>query len=274
VTKESTESLYRTAAAGVRPTFGTDQQGALEYYARLMEFVCRVYPASRVLERPQLLDVGCGSGWSTFAFALAGYDALGIDLNPRSFEPPATEHCRLQEASGLDIPFPDGSFDVVTSYQFIEHAHSPERALDEMVRVCKPGGAVCVVGPNLVSPLVPLLYLAQPSSWWQMPLVRKPSMARHPYGNTLWEIIGCTLLRTLQLFAKVLRRMPHFIMRAPDTKPPFHADNDACYLCNPTDLIAFFRSRGLQVVRKGRHGRPPLSYLLAGGTWVAARRLS
>jgi SAM-dependent methyltransferase len=272
MTRESTESLYRTAAAGVRPSFGTDRERALHYYARLIEFVCRVHPTSGVLERPRLLDVGCGSGWSTFAFALTGYDAFGIDLNLRGFEPPSTEHCRLQEASALDIPFRDGAFDVVASYQFIEHAPSPERALDEIVRVCRPGGVVCIIGPNLVSPLLPLLYLAKPSSWRDMSYFRRPGLASHPYGNTLWEIIGYTALRTFQMLGKLFRRRPTFTMRVPDTRPPFHSDNDACYLCNPTDLIAFFKSRGFRVVRKGRHGRPPLSYLLAGGTWVAARK--
>ena len=52
----------------------------------------------------------------------------------------------------------------------------------------------------------------------------------------------------------------------------FHADNDACYLCNPVDLITFFRSHGYRIERRGKPGRPPLSYLFAGGTWVAARK--
>ena len=72
--------------------------------------------------------------------------------------------------------------------------------------------------------------------------------------------------------AKSMRRSPHFTMREPDTTPPFHADNDACYLCNPTDLVAFFRSRDFTVERRGKPGRLPLAYLAASGTWVAARK--
>jgi hypothetical protein len=76
--RQSMESLYRAAAPRVRPSFGKDQERALHCYARLIEFVRRVHPIWGSLERPKLLDMGCRSGSSKFAFALTGYDALGI----------------------------------------------------------------------------------------------------------------------------------------------------------------------------------------------------
>ncbi|HEU5116751.1 MAG TPA: hypothetical protein VFT74_08770 [Isosphaeraceae bacterium] len=54
--------------------------------------------------------------------------------------------------------------------------------------------------------------------------------------------------------------------------PPFHADNDACYLCNPVDLVKCFRQRGFRIERKSKPAGAPLVYLFAGGTWVAARK--
>ncbi len=266
--RPSVEDLYRTAEGGVRGSFGEDRAGALAYYAPLVAFVLGLRPA----EGARLLDVGCGVGWSTFALAVAGYEATGIDLNPRAFEPPAHPRCVLREGSATEIPYPADSFDVVACYQCLEHVPDPGRALDEMARVCRPGGFLAVVGPNLVSPFPGLAYLARPSSWRNLPLRRRAGMARHPYGNTLPEILGFSLLRSAQVVAKLCRRGPGFTMREPDPTPPFHADNDACYLCNPTDLIADFRRRGFAIVRRGKPGRPPLSYLLAGGTWVAARK--
>ena len=64
-----------------------------------------------------------------------------------------------------------------------------------------------------------------------------------------------------------------FSMRTPDLTPPFHADNDACYLSNPIDLIKFFRENHCQVIQNGAYGRLPFTYLLAGGTWIAARKM-
>lgn len=270
--ERSTEELYQEEHLGVRPSFGSNRVGALEYYARFVEFVTRVAPPSASAPPLRLLDVGCGSGWSSYAFALSGYNASGIDLNARGFEAPSAEHLQLREGSLLEIPFPNESFDVVASYQVIEHVSAPEKALSEMARVCRSGGVVCIVGPNLVSPLLPIRYLLMPSSWQRMAYRRRAGMSSHPYGNTLWEIVAVTILRTAQLIRKLLIRRAHFTMRTPDTAPPFHSDNDASYLCNPADLIAWFRSAGWRMLRRGRHGRPPLSYLVAGGTWVAARK--
>ena len=265
---EKIESLYRSSEDIVRASFGEDQARALAFYSSLIEFIEGVQPD----RSSRLLDVGCGVGWSTYAFAMEGYHATGIDLNPRAFEPPAHERCRLVEGSATDIPEPADSFDVVACYQCLEHVPEPSRALDEMARVCRPGGIVAVVGPNLVSPFPKLAELSRPSSWRGLPLLRKPGMARHPYGNTLPEVVGLAGLRGLQLVAKLIRSEPDFAMRVPDPTPPFHSDNDACYLCNPTDLIRDFSRRGFEVVRRGKPGRPPLTYLFAGGTWVAARK--
>lgn len=251
-----TETLYRTAS-GVRASFGTDEASAAAYYADLIRFVAGVAPAGR------LLDVGCGSGWSTRSFMLAGYDPSGIDLNPAAFE---AAGCDLREGSALAVPFADESFDVAVIFQCLEHLPDPRLALSELARVTKPGGVVVVVGPNLVSPIVGLRALRYAY------LRRTPALARHPYGNTVLEIFGTAVVRTLQLAGKLVRRSPRFLMREPDTVPPFHSDNDACYLCCPSDLIAYFRSLGWSIERRTKPGRVWPLHLLAGGTWVAARK--
>lgn len=265
------QTRYQNSEGSVRASFGTNSEAALGYYAPFLDFVSGVQSPSPSTSTT-LLDVGCGNGWSTHGFALAGYDATGLDLDPRAFEPPAHPRCRLIEASAMDLPFPSESFDIVATFQCIEHVPSPRRALDEMVRVCKPGGVVAIVGPNLVSPFPGLAYAVKPSSWKTLRFRRTPGMPRHPYGNTIPEILGVAVRRSFQIGAKLVRRSPHFTMREPDSNPPFHSDNDACYLCNPTDLLAYFIERGFQIERRGKPGRPPLSHLIAGGTWVAARK--
>lgn len=271
---DAAQAMYHCSGDTVRAKFGTDQGRALQYYAPLIQFVSGVMPSEGHHPAPRLLDVGCGSGWSTYAFAVAGYDSTGIDLNPDAFEPPAHDRCHLRQGSATDIPHPADTFDVVVCYQCLEHVPDPRRALDEMTRVCRPGGVVAIVGPNLVSPLPGLIHAAKPSSWRSFRFRRRPGMPRHPYGNTLPETLALATLRGVQLVAKVLHRSPHFTMREPDTTPPFHADNDACYLCNPMDLIRYFQALGYPIERRGKPGRSPLIHLIAGGTWVAARKPS
>lgn len=219
-----------------------------------------------------LLDVGCGCGWSSYCFARVGYETTGIDLNPVAFEPPSLPNLRLQEGSALNLPFRNETFDVVVSYQCLEHVPDPKLALDEMVRVTKPGGMVCVVGPNLLSPLLPLRFLALDALNRKLQFRRVAETPKHPYGNTAQEYLTSLVSVIYRLAKKILNSEPTFNMRVPDMVPPFLGDNDACYLCTPLDLVHFFERQRCRVVQNGKHGRPPGSSLFAGGTWVAAEK--
>ena len=142
-----------------------------------------------------------------------------------------------------------------------------------MLRTARPGGVVCVVGLNLLgfSPFTGILWR---HVWRARPLrrllLRDAQMPRHPFGNTLPEVAAALGRNLRMLAAKGLRPGPRFTMRISDLCPPFHADNDACYLCNPLDLAGFFRRAGCAVVQGGTLGRPSFVRALASGTWIAA----
>ncbi len=278
-TAQSVQELYRTAS-DVRGSWHGDAERATGYFRRYVDFVLR---AAAVAGRasggagdtamPRLLDIGCGAGWSAFSFAREGFETTGVDLNARAFEPPPTPGLTLQEASGMDLPFEKDAFDVVTMYQTLEHIPDPARALEEMIRVCKPGGIVCVVGPNLLGAVLPLK--AAVNALRNRPartiFFRSPSMPRHTTGNTLPEALACFPVTLARLIGKALSRRARFTMREPDLIPPFQADNDACYLCNPLDLVRFFAAHGCPILQNGAYGRTPLAAYVAGGTWIAAR---
>jgi SAM-dependent methyltransferase len=93
-----------------------------------------------------LLDVGCGTG----AFA-ADLGSLGrvtaIDLSPDAVAFTRRRGVeRLCVASAEALPFAPARFDVVTAVDVIEHADD-QRALGEIARVVKPGGAVLIHVP-------------------------------------------------------------------------------------------------------------------------------
>jgi SAM-dependent methyltransferase len=243
---------------------------ALAHYATYVEFVSNSSPHAG----GRMLDVGCGNAWSAYAFAKRGFDVIGVDLNPDAFEPPPHPNLRLQEGSVLHLPFADASFDLIASYQMLEHVPAPEAALREMLRVVVPGGTISIVSPNLLSVLSSLRGIGI-HGWKNRPLrtilFRSPEMPRHPAGNTLPEFIGTLFGNGVRLAGKLLAKRPNFTIREPDLRPPFHADNDACYLCNPVDLVKFLRSQGCQILRNGQYNRPPLSWLVTTGTYVTAR---
>ncbi|UFS72010.1 methyltransferase domain-containing protein [Geomonas sp. RF6] len=103
-----------------------------------------------------VLDVACGPGIVACAFAKVAAHVTGIDITPAMIE--EAEKRQRQErlnnmswevGEAVPLPFPDNSFSlVVTRYSF-HHLLHPERALAEMIRVCRPGGRVLVADVSL-----------------------------------------------------------------------------------------------------------------------------
>ena len=94
------------------------------------------------------LDVGCGNGKTVSALVDAGMEVTGVD-----FSSEAVRRCRTAypsaefiecDASGL--PFPGGSFDLVTAVHVLENLEDGrlEKAASEMRRVLVPGGYLFV----------------------------------------------------------------------------------------------------------------------------------
>lgn len=265
------QELYSQLTDSVRAS-GLSEELAIELYAKYRQFVNQ-----SASQRGSLLDVGCGSGWSSYILSKEGYDVVGIDLNAKAFECPTVPHLTLVEGSAMDLPFEDASFDVVGSHQAIEHIPDPQKAILEMIRVLKPGGTLCIVGPNLLS-IGQFLRGISIYVWRNRPVKnifwRSPSMPKHPWGNTLPEgLISFPLMLGL-ILRKTLDSQVTFTMRQPDLNPPFNADNDACYLCNPIDFIKFLHTQNCVVIQNGFYGRPQWTTLIASGTFIAARKLA
>jgi SAM-dependent methyltransferase len=98
----------------------------------------------------QLLDVATGSGNTAIAAARRGCEVTGIDYVPalleRGRERAAVERLPVTflEGDAEDLPFPDESFDVVTSSFGVMFAPDQERAASELLRVCRPGGRIAM----------------------------------------------------------------------------------------------------------------------------------
>jgi demethylmenaquinone methyltransferase/2-methoxy-6-polyprenyl-1,4-benzoquinol methylase len=101
-----------------------------------------------VLDKPQaqVLDLCCGTGDMTFALQKRGKSAsiIGADFShamlQRASEKSAGTSLRWVEADALSLPFPDGSFDLVTSAFGFRNLADYDAGLGEIFRVLKPGG--------------------------------------------------------------------------------------------------------------------------------------
>lgn len=92
------------------------------------------------------LDAGTGSGRYAVAMAMHGAaEVIGVDVSATGLET-AREWAKdiptvkFQQASVLELPFPDASFDFVCCAGVLHHTTSISRGLSEITRVLKPGG--------------------------------------------------------------------------------------------------------------------------------------
>jgi len=104
--------------------------------------------------RGRLLDVGCSHGYFLEAAQASGWEAVGVEVNPRAVE--------AARARGLDVrlgdlcgqAFEEVSFDAVTLLDLLEHTRDPRAVLAACHRVLRPGGLLVVTTPD-VGGLVP-----------------------------------------------------------------------------------------------------------------------
>jgi SAM-dependent methyltransferase len=96
----------------------------------------------------RVLDVAAGTGNASIPAAQTGADVVASDLTPELFDAgraraeAAGVELEWAEADAHDLPFEDGSFDVVISSIGVMFAPFHQTAADELVRVCKPGGTI------------------------------------------------------------------------------------------------------------------------------------
>jgi len=112
------------------------------------------------LRGKRLLEVG--SGFGVFLAVLRrdyGVESYGIEPSSGGFDTSrelaqeiltsyAIDPSIVTDAKGENLPFPDGSFDLVFSSTVLEHTEDPELVLAEAIRVLKPGGRMQFVFPN------------------------------------------------------------------------------------------------------------------------------
>lgn len=136
-------------------------------------------PAHELRGGERVLDVGCGAGHTALAFAphVASVEALDLteamlDQVQRLASERDLRNLTTRQGDVEALPYPDASFDRVTCRLCAHHFPRPARAMAEIARVLRPGGAFLLV--DIVSPEDP----AQDSFLNAIELLRDPSHVR------------------------------------------------------------------------------------------------
>jgi ubiquinone/menaquinone biosynthesis C-methylase UbiE len=114
-----------------------------------LDFLARSVAA---LDQPRVLDLGCGAGHASFATARFAREVIAFDLTAGMLEVTAAtakerglSNISTAQGSVEDLPFDSQQFDFVVSRYSAHHWNDVPRALQEVKRVLKPGGQVCVI---------------------------------------------------------------------------------------------------------------------------------
>jgi SAM-dependent methyltransferase len=120
--------------------------GRRRIIAGFVEQICRQVTD----RRPRILDVGCGTGANLLLLAKYG-EAEGVDVSED-----ALAFCRargldkVKLGAGEELPYEDGTFDLVTAFDVVEHMDDDLAGLREMRRVLHPGGRVLLFVPTFM----------------------------------------------------------------------------------------------------------------------------
>lgn len=211
------------------------------YLRHYVELVSRHAPVGA-----KVLDLGCGNGISSRLLNQAGYEVVGTDISALFLEDARkweSSKLRYEVCDVLELPYEDGSFDVICSNELVEHLPDVETALSEMERVVRKDGIVVISGPNLCSPITPFL------DWIRL--------MRGKHGRPVWAETkqqafrhfkeNCHLYFKKRHFTKT----PQFLYREPDLQvDAIGGDADSAYYACPIDLVDFFRLNGFRIVKR------------------------
>ncbi|MGH9939494.1 MAG: class I SAM-dependent methyltransferase [Blastocatellia bacterium] len=115
------------------------EPGAVTFIERLA-----LMPGARVL------DVACGSGNLSLPAARVGAIVTGLDIAPNLIETARKRalaeglNIEFDEGDAEQLPYADASFDVIVTMFGAMFAPRPEKAMAEMLRVCRPSGRIAM----------------------------------------------------------------------------------------------------------------------------------
>jgi SAM-dependent methyltransferase len=128
--------------------------------ARRLAFVSEHLPAGCLI-----LDAGCGTGVFAGRLRDNGYRVVGIDASIGMLGPARKRGVAVAQAIAQRLPFPDATFDGFVSVAVLHHLGSTSMvrgAIDEMIRVLRPGGSAVIWDHNPLNPYWPILMARVP----------------------------------------------------------------------------------------------------------------
>ncbi len=139
------------------PLVASDKPASIEEYCLHLLHQKAYEEAEKLARGKTVLDLGCNHGYGTRTISRNAASVIGLDVSARAIETARRRYPDLDFRlfDGGALPFPDRQFDLVTSFQVIEHVAGVADYLAEIRRVLRPGGLVVFTTPNAAIRLDP-----------------------------------------------------------------------------------------------------------------------
>jgi SAM-dependent methyltransferase len=113
------------------------------------------YEKPLIQQAQRVLDLGCANGWNMSRFGQygAGNRQVGLEPNPTTVKL-ARVHGPVTQASGLELPFADATFDIIYVQHVLHHIGDVDRALAEIGRCLTPGGTLFLIETVEDNPII------------------------------------------------------------------------------------------------------------------------
>lgn len=109
--------------------------------------------ARRLAAGKRVLDAACGEGYGSALLAQVAAEVVGVDIDSTSVEHARARYAAnpglsFERADAAKLPFADGSFDVIVSFETLEHLAEQEQMIAGFARVLRDDGVLLVSSPD------------------------------------------------------------------------------------------------------------------------------
>jgi SAM-dependent methyltransferase len=117
-----------------------------------LEHIHRYILAREMAAGKDVLDIASGEGYGTAMVAEVARSAVGVDISAEAVvhakKTYKKRNIEFRMGSCVEIPYPDQSFDLIVSFETIEHHSQHEEMMVEFKRVLRPDGQIIISSPE------------------------------------------------------------------------------------------------------------------------------
>lgn len=191
-----------------------------EYYSKYVAYF------QKYLKKDlKFLDVGCGNGEVLSQLKENGFiNGYGLDVSKLFVKNAKSRGLKnVFYYDGNNFPFKNNFFDLIGSFNVLEHTQNPKKFIAEQVKILKPGGYIVVACPNFLSSVL---------------------ISPHPKVNGVKRKI----LNFLLVIKKIMDNNSTFSSMPVIKRKHFQYDDDAITVTNLIDLKRVLESSNCKII--------------------------